>query len=186
MFECHHLQGLYISHHPCCGGLSPMCLVMPRSLDFFPLIHMHKCVLRICQCGSMASIDTRLMPSSRPSFLPPPGRLTPWRWTQICTPWKAPTGSWTSEIPAGALSARSTRPPYSEAGSPQLILYSPAHCPPQTTSSLQPCIQFCIHSHTYMQARCLLTVMVKHPSGLPTPTPSSDLPNDPYQPLFPP
>lgn len=49
-------------------------------------------------------------------------------------------------------------------------------CPlsPPSTSSLHPCIQFCIHSHTYMQARCLLTVMVKHPSGLPTPAPSSD------------
>lgn len=97
---------------------------------FLPLIHMHVCAPRICQCGSMASTDTRLMPSSRPSFLPPPGRLTPWRWTQICTPWKAPTGSWTSKIPAGALSARSMRPPYSEAGSPQLILYPPAHCLP--------------------------------------------------------
>lgn len=61
-------------------------------------------------------------------------------------------------------------------------------CPlsPPSTSSLHPCIQFCIHLHTYMQARCLLTVMVKHPSGLPTPAPSSDLPSDPCQPLFPP
>lgn len=119
-----------------CQASSMLWWIEPRVSDyamitgFFPLIHMHVCALRICQCGSMASTDTRLMPSSRPSFLPPPGRLTPWRWTQICTPWKAPTGSWTSEIPAGALSARSTRPPYSEAGSPQLILYPPAHCLP--------------------------------------------------------
>lgn len=117
---------------------------------FSPRIHMHMCALRICQCGSMASTDTRLMPSSRPSFLPPPGRLTPWRWTQICTPWKAPTGSWTSEIPAGALSARSTRPPYSEAGSPQLILYPPAHCLPQYffPSTLHPVL----YPLTYLHA----------------------------------
>lgn len=149
-----------------------------------PLIHIHVCELRICQCGSMASTDTPLTPSSRPSSLPPPGRLIPWRWTQICTPWKAPTGSWTGEIPAGALSAGSTRPPYSEAGFPQPILYLPAHCLPPVL--LPFTLKFCIHSHTYMQARCLLTVMVKHPSGLPTPAPSSDLPSDPYQPPFPP
>ncbi|KAF6731714.1 hypothetical protein FQA47_020706 [Oryzias melastigma] len=34
----------------------------------------------------------------------------------------------------------------------------------------------------YMRAPCLLTVMVKHPSGLPTPAPSFALPSNPHQP----
>lgn len=92
------------------------------------------------------------------SLLPPsPGRSTPWRWTQTCSPWAAPPGSWTSGTPTGALSAPSTRPPYSEAGLPQPPLCTPLYFP----LPLHPVLYLSLTlTHIYMWAPCLLTVMV--------------------------
>ncbi|XP_044067693.1 ankyrin repeat and SAM domain-containing protein 1A isoform X11 [Siniperca chuatsi] len=96
---------------------------------------------RVPLCLNAAAVTvTRVLPTALPSsrctLLALESRSTPWRWTQTCSLWAAPPGSWTSGTPTGALSAPSTRPPYSEAGSPQLPLCTPSYFPfPPASSS---------------------------------------------------